>query len=399
MKNLVVLCDGTSNAIEADVSNVARLLRCLVKEERQRVFYRPGVGSSARQAVWSERFRQAKAIFQLATGYGIDDDICAIYRFLSENYQEGDRICLFGFSRGAYTVRIVAALIHMAGLFAADQANLAEQLVRAYKQVGYRGEDDADEPADFSDVWRFRNFGEGRRVPLHFLGLFDTVSSVIVPGRNFFGLLPGTSRMPHTRSNPSVRVVRHALAIDEKRTMFRSNRWIEGQAFKPDPFAKETAAVPQDCQQVLFAGVHADIGGGYPEEQSGLAKIALHWMIEEARKHDVLFLDERVERFVEGEKLYPKDAFAPPAAAAKLHQSLTCGWWPLEYVPKRVSLMETRKSSFLGFYLPRGEARSFVKDQPYPRPHASVQERMTAVADYWPDNLPPIVTPPPAGPS
>lgn len=393
MKNLVVLCDGTSNAIEKDVSNIARLLRCLVKDDGQRVFYRPGVGAYSRQSVWSERVRKAKAIFQLASGYGIDDDVCAILQFLCETYEKDDRIVLFGFSRGAYTVRIVAALIHMAGLFAPDQANLAEQLVRTYKRFAFTEGDDPDAPTDFSSVWDFRNYAEGRHVPIHFLGLFDTVSSVFVPGRNLFGLLPGSSRLPYTRTNPSVRAVRHAIAIDERRVMFRSNRWVEGQSFKPNRFADDGTAIPQDCEQVLFAGVHADIGGGYPEAEAGLAKIPLRWMIEEARKHDVRFMNNRVKRFVLGEGKYPKDDHVPPKAGAKLHRSLEKGWRLLEYWPKKVALQETRKGSFLGLYLPLGEARSFVQDQPHPKVDATVWQRRAAVPDYRPANLPPSAKP------
>lgn len=386
MKNLVALCDGTSNSIEMDVSNVGRLLRCLAKNERQRVYYRPGVGSSARQAVWSERLRQAKAIFQLATGYGIDDDVCAIYRFLCENYEEGDQISLFGFSRGAYTVRIVAALIRMVGLLAPDQANLTEQLLAAYKRIGEKNGQASDE--DFGAVSLFTKYGEARAATVHFLGLFDTVSSVIVPGRNFFGLLPGTSKMPYTRSNSSVRAVRHAVAIDERRVMFRANLWADGQRFASNPFATGASRPSQDCKQLLFAGVHADVGGGYAEKESGLAKIALEWMVHEAGAHDIQFIGGRVDRFIKGVKRYETDRFVPPDPAGCLHRSLKGAWWLLEAMPRRRPKLDSRPAWYKGWYMAFEEPRLLEDHGKAISVHRSVEKRMAANAGYAPPNLP-----------
>lgn len=386
MKNLVVLCDGTSNSIERDVSNVGRLLRCLTKNSQQRVFYRPGVGSSARQAAWSERLRQATALFQLGTGYGIDEDVCAIYRLLCRNYEEGDRICLFGFSRGAYTVRIVAALIRMVGLLAPDRDNLTEQLLATYKVIGAR---DGNAPVeDFEAVSLFRKFAEARPATIHFLGLFDTVSSVIVPGRNFFGLVPGTSSMPYTRTNTSVRAIRHAVAIDERRAMFRANLWAEGQKFIANPFATGGVDPPQDCKQLLFAGVHADVGGGYPERESGLAKVSLEWMIDEARGHDIKFAEGRVKRFVMGQKRYDADPYVVPNPAGCIHRSLKGVWWLLEAVPKRRATVEPWATWLMQWYLPFGERRLLEDRGKALEVHRSVGERMAAVPGYSPPNIP-----------
>ena len=384
-KSLVVLCDGTSNSIGTDLSNVAKLFRCLTKNDTQRVFYNPGVGTIGADGWWSSRLRGAKAIFEQAVGLGMDRDICDLYRFLCETYEPGDQIYLFGFSRGAYTVRIVAALIHMTGLLYPDQVNLTGHILRAYKRIGES--DDSASTEDFERVQSFADVAGSRRATVHFLGIWDTVSSVIVPGRNLFGLLPGSSRMPFTRRNPKVRAVRHAVAIDERRAMFRSNRWIEDQYFVPDPFHVPDPPIQQDVKQVWFAGVHADVGGGYGELESGLAKIPLGWMLREAKAHGLAVKDNRVKRFIMGEKAFPKDAYVAPDARGQAHKSLRRGWWLVEYLPKKAKFRETRKLSFLGLYLPCGEPRLMTHDNLPPMIYASVVERSKATG-YDPDNLP-----------
>lgn len=380
-KSLVALCDGTANSIGPDLSNVARLFRCLVQDATQRVFYNPGVGTVGSEGWWSSRLRDAYGVFEQATGFGIDEDVDSGYRFLCETYEPGDRIYLFGFSRGAYTVRIIAALVHMVGLLRPDQLNLIGPLISAYKRIGEK--DGRAKPEDFDNVTLFRDIAGARCTPVHFLGVWDTVSSVLVPGRNLFGLLPGSSRLPYTRTNASVRTVRHAAALDERRVMFRLNRWIEEQEFH-DPCQPGQPVVAQDVKQVWFAGVHADVGGGYCEAKSGLAKITLAWMIEEAEAHGLLCMKERVAHFVLAEQ--GAGVIAPPSAAAPLHMSLTAGWWLLEWIPKKASLRETRTRSLAGLYLPLGEPRRTRYGERVPTVHRSVDERKASLG-YNPVNL------------
>ena len=392
-RSLIVLCDGTANSIGPDLSNVAKLFRCLVQDDTQRVFYNPGVGTVGSEGWWSSRLRDAHGVFEQATGFGIDEDVGACYRFLCETYELGDRIYLFGFSRGAYAARIVAALVHMVGLLRPDQLNLIGPLISAYKRIGDK--DGRARPEDFDNVTLFRDIAGARLAPVHFLGVWDTVSSVIVPGRNLFGLLPGSSRLPYTRTNSSVRTVRHAAALDERRAMFRLNRWIEEQEFH-DPCQPDQPPVAQDVKQVWFAGVHADIGGGYCEAKSGLAKITLAWMIEEAEAHGIKCMKERVARFVLAE--LGAAVIAPPSATAPMHESLTAAWWPLEWIPKKASIRETRTSSLAGLYLPRGEPRRTRYGEHLPMVHRSVVERM-AMRGYAPVNLAePYAVEPPISP-
>jgi uncharacterized protein (DUF2235 family) len=138
LRNIVILCDGTGNEISENISNVLKLYRCLRKTERteprQLVFYDPGVGTLSRPDAWHRLRQDFNAILGLATGYGLDDNVLAAYDFLVRHYQPGNAIYLFGFSRGTYTVRVLAGLIHKAGLVAPEQAHLAGSGLIAYKQ-------------------------------------------------------------------------------------------------------------------------------------------------------------------------------------------------------------------------------------------------------------------------
>ena len=115
-----------------------KLYRCLRKTEktqpRQLVFYDPGVGTLERPDPWHKLKQDFNAILGLATGYGLDDNVLAAYAFLVHTYQAGDQIYLFSFSRGAYTVRVLAGLIHKIGLITPEQVNLAGSGLIAYKQ-------------------------------------------------------------------------------------------------------------------------------------------------------------------------------------------------------------------------------------------------------------------------
>ena len=118
-KNIVICCDGTGNEINTTISNVLKLYRVLEKDEGQRVYYRPGVGTIGLQSTWQRLKQETYGVLGLATGAGLDEDTLAVYRFLCETWQDGDRVWLFGFSRGAYTVRVLAAFIQVIGSVAA----------------------------------------------------------------------------------------------------------------------------------------------------------------------------------------------------------------------------------------------------------------------------------------
>jgi uncharacterized protein (DUF2235 family) len=376
-KNIVICCDGTGNQIKADLSNVLKLFRVARKTERQVVFYDPGVGTIGNSEPWARLKANVLGVWGLITGYGLDRNVLDAYRFLVDTYEDGDDIYLFGFSRGAYTVRVLAGFLRLVGLVNPPQRNLSDYALTAYKQ--------AAEQDDFEIAWRFERVISTRRVPIKFMGVWDTVTSLIVPRPDRF-YLPSLQELPYTKRNERVAVVRQAIAIDERRRMFRINRWTEGQKFKPNPF-DPAEPEPQDVKQVWFSGVHSDVGGGYPEEQSQAAKYPLQWMIEEAVDHGLLINRAMFNHLVLGQKREGEThEYVAPSVHADLHDSMTTGWRALEYLPKRETRREwPKRHSFFGWYLPLSEPRSIPDDSLI---HHSVFERYAVDPNYRPENLP-----------
>ena len=377
-KKLIVCCDGTGNEIKENQSNVLKFFRALKKEKSQCTYYSPGVGTIGDSGAWNVVKSRTRGVFGLATGFGMDAHVLDAYRFLIRNHQIRDEIYLFGFSRGAHTVRLLAALLNMIGVLPAAQENLADYALTAYKR--------SSQNDDYSIAWRFQEVMETRRVTIRFMGCWDTVGSVIVPRPDRFYIPSLERNLAFMHSNPSVQVFRHAIAIDERRRMFRLSHWNEPQIFKSNPFMKDEDAIEQDIKQVWFAGVHADIGGGYPEAESGAAKFPLAWMVEEARSHGLQFRERLVDRLVLGKN--PANStrnYVAPCAKAKLHDSMTRAWKILEYLPKRATLREwASRRTLAGFYIPKAEPRMLP---PKAVVDPSVVARQKTELGYRPDNL------------
>ena len=405
MRNIVILCDGTGNEISENISNVLKLYRCLRKTEktqpRQLVFYDPGVGTLERPDPWHKLKQDFNAILGLATGYGLDDNVLAAYAFLVANYQDGDQIYLFGFSRGAYTVRVLAGLIHKVGLISPQQVNLAGSGLIAYKQFSsdvvpklgpnWRALTDAgdeDGPiaaTPFDNAAQFARITSTRWPTIKFVGVWDTVASVIVPRADRL-YWPSLEELAFTLQNPSVQIFRQAISIDERRCMFRLKKWDEPQTFTHNRF-NDAHAEPQDIKQVWFAGVHADIGGGYPEIESGLSKYPLIWMIDEATKCGLAVNPRTVNQLAWGiQRKGSPFSYVAPDVQGELHNSLRGAWWILEFLPKSAKYKEwPARQTYLGFYIPDAEPRLIPEDAFI---HESVVKRMDALADYRPVNLP-----------
>jgi uncharacterized protein (DUF2235 family) len=406
MRNIVICCDGTGNEISENISNVLKLYRCLRKTEktqpRQLVFYDPGVGTLARPNPWLKFKQDFNAILGLALGDGLDDKVLASYRFLVHNYQEGDQIYLFGFSRGAYTVRVLAGLIHKVGLISLEQINLAGSGLTSYKQFSSNGPhstgfdlqqltDAADEdgplPATKDDqAAQFARILSTRWPTIRFVGVWDTVASVIVPRPDRF-YVPSFEELAFTLRNPSVQTFRQAISIDERRCMFRLKKWDQPQTFMHNRFSATNNSEPQDILQVWFSGVHADIGGGYPEEESALSKYPLLWMIDEATKCG-LALDQRtVNQLAWGRQRKGSPfSYVAPNFEGELHNSMNAAWRILEYYPKNAKYKEwPARQVYFGRYIPDAEPRPIPEDAFI---HESVVKRMDAVKEYRPVNLP-----------
>jgi prostaglandin-endoperoxide synthase 2 len=204
-----------------------------------------------------------------ATGLGIDRNIEDAYRFLSLNYvaDDDDEIYLFGFSRGAYTVRSLAGMIYCSGLLDRPHVTRAHEAYELYRNRGVKPRD--KDAVDYRGKY-------GDRVPITLLGCFDTVGSLGIPGlpafKPFQQQLNKRYRFHDTTLNPLLQNALHAVAIDEIR-----------EVFDVTPMKKHPEAENQRVIQVWFPGEHGCVGGG-TEEYSGLSDAALQWMMDSTRE-------------------------------------------------------------------------------------------------------------------
>ncbi|MBR1155070.1 DUF2235 domain-containing protein [Bradyrhizobium sp. JYMT SZCCT0428] len=220
---------------------------------------------------------------------------------------------------------------------------------------------------------------------IRFVGVWDTVASVIVPRPDRF-YLPSLEELAWTLQNPSVQIFRQAISIDERRCMFRLKKWDAPQTYKPVRF-NDIKNAPQDILQVWFSGVHADIGGGYPEKQSGLSKYPLLWMIDEAEKAGLRFNHANVNQLAWGyQRKNSPFSYVAPDVRGEVHNSLVGAWWILEFLPKSAKYREwPKRQVYFGFYIPDAEPRVIREGAVV---HESVVKRMAEVKDYRPVNLP-----------
>lgn len=354
-RNIVVCLDGTANKFGAESSNVVKLYSVLKKDPaRQLAFYDPGVGNLGDKRLVTPLSKKISKLFGLAFGYGVTDNICNGYSFLMENYREDDRLFLFGFSRGAFAVRALAGMLHACGLLAPGNENL---IPYAFLQYRHAGPEEGQKMAG-----RFKAT-YSRECRPYFLGVWDTVTSI--------GWSYRRKTFPYTRNNPDPKIVRHALAMDERRAYYPQNVW--GDSYKQ-----------QDVKQVWFTGAHSDVGGSYPEAQSGLSKIALEWMLAEAAEEGLLLDAGKCRTVVQGGG-EEKDGgpFAAPDCTAELHHSLHGPWWILEYLPKNKTTQTSE------FFLHKGRYRGI---KPGALIHRSVLDRIAKLKgqreEYQPPNLP-----------
>jgi uncharacterized protein (DUF2235 family) len=327
--------------------------------QRQVAFYHPGLGTMEPPGALTGVARSITKLLGKAIGYGLSADVCDAYTFLMRAYAPGDQVFLFGFSRGAYTARVVAALVYLCGLIPVGNEPLIPYAIRMLTGL----HDCRDPEAAFDLAHEFRSTFSWTAVTVHFLGVWDTVSSV--------GWVQNPLRVPFSANNPGIQIGRHAISIDERRAFFRTN------LLRPAPPPKRSG--PEDLKQVWFAGAHCDVGGGYPDGQSGLSKIALEWMLCEAWKAGLL-IDHQKALQILGRT--PGSRYIPANPAANAHESLK-GWWRIaEFIPKRhynwrKSVEERRMNMFRRRTIPE---KSLV--------HESVVERMNLVPGYGPLNLP-----------
>ena len=266
MKKIIICADGTWNAENNTdrgrpaPTNVLKLARLLRPEDAagvaQVIHYERGVGTDLSRRLLGGAF-----------GVGLFENVVSCYRFLVHNFFPGDQLYLFGFSRGAYTVRSLAGLIRNAGILKRGHEDEEANAVALYRN--YAADCRPSGPAAVA----FRAT-HSRETDIHFIGVWDTVGALGIPGLDRrFRLAGGLDWQFHDVSlSQRVHHAYHALAVHEHRAEFVPTLW---ELQESDP------AHPQTLEQVWFSGAHSDVGGGYAA--AGLSNVALEWMVEKAR--------------------------------------------------------------------------------------------------------------------
>ncbi|KAH9485828.1 hypothetical protein JR316_0002743 [Psilocybe cubensis] len=389
-RNLVVTIDGTANQFGLKNTNIVELYSRLVKDEGQLTYYNSGIGTYVPDsASWASFSQFISHQWDKAFASNFKTRVLKAYAWLSENYKQGDRIFLFGFSRGAYQVRVIAGMIEKVGLlhkgnteqipFAYDLyiATLKRKMPgapttsisteRPYEKSAAKGR-----PKETPEhlCRQFKKSLSNDKVVVHFVGSWDTVSSV--------GALRSECLPETTTGMEHVCAFRHALALDELRVKFLPE-YANGGAGPPDrdsePVqneAKETVVQHAErstmtkrgnIKEVWFAGSHSDVGGGNDDNpENDQFGPSLRWMTYEA-----ILWGLRMKPF--------HKEWVPP----KSRSSMTLVWTILEGLP--ISHLSYRDASSV---TRRPHLKSPRLIQPGQLIHASVFELMHQEPGYRP---------------
>jgi uncharacterized protein (DUF2235 family) len=264
MKRLILCCDGTWNKADQVQdgtpcpTNVVKLAYRIAKHAEngmpQVILYDQGVGTG----------NSIDRLTGGAFGEGLEDNIYRAYRFLIANYEPGDEIWLFGFSRGAFTARSIAGVIRKCGILSRVAVQHYVKAVELYRM----SEVHPDDPTAVNFRSQFSCCGTDP-IKIRFIGVWDTVGALGIPLAGLRGLNRRDYTFHDTALSGTVELAYHALALDEHREPFVPSLWMEKR--KPN----------QTIEQMWFPGVHSDVGGGYPE--TAISDITLEWMMEKAR--------------------------------------------------------------------------------------------------------------------
>jgi uncharacterized protein (DUF2235 family) len=294
MKRIVICADGTWNRPEKDLekdfpTNVLKLARAIEQDANadteQVVFYDWGLGS------YHNEYSAG------AFGHGINKNIMDCYRFIVQNYALGDELYFFGFSRGAYTVRSLAGLLNNCGILDRSNAHLIQTAFEMYKSADIHPDDETSHTlrknrtvtVELDGLSRdeARKYTHDGCPKVHFVGVWDTVGALGIPF-SMLGFLNEKHLFHDRKIGPNMLYARHAMAIDEERDDFQPTIW------------KQRKGV--DIQQVWFAGVHADVGGGYAPDEGGflLSDYPLEWIAREAGKAGLAISEHLFQRLKPG---------------------------------------------------------------------------------------------------
>lgn len=282
----MICCDGTDNKFGDRNSNIVRIAQlALHNTASQIVYYDPGVGTLNLPTDSFVKNMQSRIVGQ-GWGYGLHDNIRDAYKYLMHNYQEGDKVFLFGFSRGAYSVRALAGMLYRFGLLRKGSLNLVPYVSEMYHK--------------YNNINNIKNIAGQFKASFcqeckpHFIGVFDTVEAL---GKYYKKKIFTDATLNH-----DIKLAYHALSIDEKRYPFKPFLWDES---KKSP--------EQTIEQVWFIGDHSDIGGGHLEND--LSDISLRWMLSKAELAGLLLKEKWVNTLL-------------PNPSGKIH-NLYNFWWRL----------------------------------------------------------------------
>lgn len=268
-KRLVVCCDGTWNTPDQKCpTNVTKVALAVAGTDavgfEQRVFYHRGVGSEV-----GDRIRGG------AFGYGLSRNVCDTYRFLVQNYEPGDELFFFGFSRGAFTARSVTGLVRNCGILRRTEGHRIDDAYALYRSHG-----SATKPRGVESALFRRSYSHEPRI--RFVGVWDTVGALGIPvtGLPIARWLNRRWGFHDTALSSIVDAAYQALAIDEQRGPFQPALWTQ----------QDDAPKHQVVQQVWFTGVHCDVGGGNPQHK--LSDLPLLWMVDRAQESGLCFAPE-----------------------------------------------------------------------------------------------------------
>ncbi|MEU6348190.1 DUF2235 domain-containing protein [Streptomyces sp. NPDC047072] len=262
-KRLVVCCDGTWNMPNQKyVTNVSKVARAVLPVAadgtEQRVGYLDGVGTK-----WTDKYVGG------AFGWGLSEKVREAYCFLVENYEPGDELFLFGFSRGAYTARSLAGLVRNSGILRPEHEGRLAEAWDLYRDRDKKPGEQVSK--DFRKAY-------AHETKIRFIGVWDTVGALGIPVPGPHVLWPLVKwvnshwAFHDTELSSWIDGAFHALAVDEQR-----------RAFAPTLWHQQADAEGQELKQVWFSGVHCDIGGGY--EDTSQSDLSLRWMVARAAEY------------------------------------------------------------------------------------------------------------------
>jgi uncharacterized protein (DUF2235 family) len=283
MKRLIICSDGTWNRSgntdggQRVETNVEKMYQCICSYDNsneqpiaQVKYYDRGISAGHSWKAWLPGG---------ITGAGIDKNIKDIYTFLILNYQPGDEIYLFGFSRGAYTARSIGGLIRNCGILKPEYPELID---KAYEL--YRNREEYTAPGSKMMVGFRKQFAWEDVTPVKFIGVWDTVGSLGIPRPWYRKFNLKRYQFHDVTLSSSVENACQALAIDERRKSFIPALWKLSNTVKKNPNHQ------QRLEQRWFAGVHSNIGGGYAD--TGLSNLALKWLAAQAGKVGLCYDDK-----------------------------------------------------------------------------------------------------------